>query len=162
MPNYGLTHFAHLQDCINLTCEILGNGKNDVANALLLETIATETNLGTLEDKTIGAGMGLAQFDKIPFYDIRDRTSPKLILQIKEKIGVDIRVVEWQDLRYNPLLSVLFCRLFYKLVKEEIPSNLQLRAMYWKKYYNTVHGKGTVEHYVKSVERMEEFKAKLL
>ncbi len=161
MANYGLTHFSHLQDFINVICGIVGkNGGN--ANALVLETIATETSLGTLEDKTVGAGMGLSQFDKIPFYDIRDRTSPNLILKIKSELGIDIRVVEWEHLRYNPLLSVLFCRLFYKLIKEEIPSKLELRAMYWKKYYNTKFGKGTVEHYIKSVERMEEFKAKLL
>lgn len=71
---------------------------------------------------------------------------------MKDKIitdlGVDISLVEWEHLRYNPYLSLIFTRLLYRLVKESIPSTIEERAKYWKKYYNTELGKGTPEHYL--------------
>lgn len=42
----------------------------------------------------------------------------------------------------------LFTRLFYRLIPEAILETIEGRAKYWKKYYNTVLGKGTVEHYL--------------
>ena len=61
---------------------------------------------------------------------------------------MDLSLIEWEHLRYNPYLSLIFTRLLYRFVKEPIPSTIEDRAKYWKKYYNTEAGKGTPEHYL--------------
>lgn len=147
MSNYGYINNETIKNQIDLICKCLGNGKNNTANLLLYETAKAETGLGSIEDKTIGAGIGICQFDKFPFDDLKKRS-----LTYKDKIlkdlGVDISLVEWEHLRYNSFLSLLFCRLQYKPFNEEIPIDLKDRAKYWKKYYNTESGKGTIEHYI--------------
>jgi len=47
-------------------------------------------------------------------------------------------------------LGCLLARVYYREVKEAIPMGVQEQARYWKKYYNTVAGKGKVEDYVKA------------
>ena len=73
-------------------------------------------------------------------------------MNLKDKIltdlGVDISLVEWEHLRYNPYLSLIFSRLLYRFVSEPIPLTIEERADYWKKFYNTEKGKGTPEHYL--------------
>lgn len=151
MSNYGYINETTIRSQIKLICDCLGNGKNDVAHLLLYETAKAETGLGLIEDKTIGAGIGICQFDKFPFDDLKKRS-----LTFRDKIlkdlGVDITLVEWEHLRYNSFLSLLFCRLLYKPFNEEIPKDKISRASYWKRYYNTIAGKGTVEHYMKMNE----------
>lgn len=146
---YGLTNGkAEIIRLSRLVCEVLGNGKNGTAHLLLIETCGAETNFGTFEDKTINAGMGLTQIDKLPFYDIKDRTKKHNKEKLKRAFGINIDLVEWEHLRYNPLLSLIFTRLKYKLIPDEIPENLEGRAKYWKVFYNTILGKGTEEHYL--------------
>ena len=147
MSNYGYINDDTIKNQIQLICKCLGNGKNDVAHLLLYETAKAETGLGSIEDKTIGAGIGICQFDKFPFNDLKKRS-----LTFKDKIlkdlGVDITKVDWDDLRYNIFLSLLFARLLYWLKGEPIPKTIEERASYWKLHYNTKLGKGTVEHYL--------------
>ena len=149
--NYGLTNGK--SEIIRLSrtiCSVLGNGAKNNAHELLIETAGAETDFGTFRDNSVGAGMGLTQFDKMPFYDVRDRTKEHNKEKLKRALGIDIDLVEWEHLRYNPLLSLIFTRLKYKLIPDEIPESLEGRAKYWKKYYNTELGKGTIEHYLKA------------
>jgi len=130
-------------------CQCLGNGANQTAVKLLIETAGAETGKGTIKDNTIEAGMGITQFDWIGFKDVLDRTREKDRDKILEYFDIDIDWIKWEDLRYNPLLAMIFTRLKYKLIPEAIPNALEARAKYWKKYYNTEAGKGTPEHYLK-------------
>lgn len=147
MTNYGYINDEAIKNQIQLICKCLGNGVNNTADLLLYETAKAETGLGSIKDETIGAGIGICQFDKFPFDDLKKRS-----LKYKEKIlndlGVDITLVEWEQLRYNSFLSLLFCRLQYKPFNEEIPKDKLGRASYWKRYYNTIDGKGTISHYM--------------
>ena len=43
---------------------------------------------------------------------------------------------------------MIFARLKYILIPETIPTTIEGRAKYWKKFYNSVDGKGTLDHYV--------------
>ena len=52
------------------------------------------------------------------------------------------------DLIADPKLCFIFCRLHYLLRPEEIPLSLRGRAEYWKQFYNSMAGKGTVRHYM--------------
>ena len=143
ISNYGWT--KNIKEQTKEIVEALGGGDN--AYNLILETVTVETALGKINDRTIYAGMGICQFDKVPFQRIKDKSMRfrKLILR---KLGVDIKLVQWEHLRYNTFLSLLFCRLYYIAVQDEIPATIEDRARYWKKYYNSYLGKGTPEHYL--------------
>ncbi len=143
--NYGYIGDLHYQ--AHLISQCLNPANAEHATKLLLETAAAETKLGKVNDRTVYAGMGLCQFDKRPFYNVRARAQ-KYRKKILECFGIDIDLVEWEHLRYNPFLSLLFCRLYYLLIPKPIPVTLKGRAKYWKKYYNSYLGKGTTKHYV--------------
>ncbi len=145
--NYGYVTNGLAVEMATKICDCIGHGKYETAVHMIIETAVTETGLGRLEDKTDAAGMGITQFDKIPFADVRDRCI-KLKPQIEKDLGVDITKVDWDDLRYNIFLSLLFARLLYWLKGEPIPKTIEERASYWKLHYNTKLGKGTVEHYL--------------
>jgi len=150
--NYGYVDDTLAVQMARKICHCIGPGKYNTAVHMIIETAVAETGLGRIEDKTDGAGMGITQFDKIPFSDIRDR-SIKLRPIILKELGVDISKVDWDDLRYNIFLSLLFARLLYWLKGEPIPKNIEERAAYWKLHYNTKLGKGTPEHYLMMNEK---------
>ena len=145
--NYGFIDKKHIKDKALKICDCVGHGKYGTASLMIIETAVAETGLGEIEDKTTSAGMGLTQFDAYPFEDIKKR-SMRLRPKILKDLKVDISLVEWDDLRYNDFLSLLFTRLHYWLKGDPIPETLEERAKYWKLHYNTVQGKGTVEHYL--------------
>lgn len=123
---------------------------------LIRGTISAETQDATAKDNSWLAGMGLTQFDKMPFYDVRDRALKYLkkdILKIEKEFHININEVEWEHLRYAPGLAIIFTALFYRLVPKKFPIELEEQATYWKKYYNTVHGAGTIDHYLKSYNK---------
>ena len=76
------------------------------------------------------------------------RTPMRLVKTIHMHFGYDIRKLVHTDLANDPLLSFIFCRLHYRLRPEPIPSSLRGRAEYWKQFYNSMAGKGTVKHYL--------------
>ena len=51
----------------------------------------------------------------------------------------------------TPLYGAAFARAYLLSVPESIPTTLKARAAYWKKYYNTSAGAGTVDKYLKRV-----------
>ncbi len=152
--NYGF--LGNIEEQSKLICDCLGYGKNDKAHFLLKETACAESGAGKIKDRTIKAGMGICQIDNClpyhPFDDIKKR-SLKYRDKILKDLDIDLNLVEWQHLRYNTFLSLLFCRLFYLPVNGEIPGTLKGRASYWKKHYNTEAGKGTESHYLYMVSK---------
>jgi hypothetical protein len=116
---------------------------------LQMETPCAETQLGTFPDLTNESGFGICQFDEIGFNHAKSR-SMKYQNEIYDKWGVNIDLIQLIELRYNVFLSLLFCRLFYKSIPDQIPSSREDRALYWKKHYNTYKGKGTTLHYLQS------------
>ncbi|MDR2457518.1 MAG: hypothetical protein LBD41_03455, partial [Clostridiales Family XIII bacterium] len=56
-------------------------------------------------------------------------------------------------LQFSPLKSVIFARLYYLTMPGAIPSSIQARAEYWKKYYNSVLGAGTITHYITAARK---------
>ena len=145
--NYGVINLTRINEDAQMICDCIGNGKFGTAKEMIIETAIAETGLGQIEDKTVDAGMGITQFDKLPFDDVKNR-SMKLKEKIKKELHVDISLVNWDDLRYNQFLALLFTRLHYWLKGDPIPATIEERAKYWKLHYNTVQGKGTPEHYL--------------
>ena len=150
---YGLGQQSDLTAMVERVCACLGYGLNKTAPQLLLETMAQETRLGAYKDPTpYGAGRGICQFDLIAFKDVQERTGALDAKAIQAEFAIDIKKTRHDQLDYSPLLSLIFCRLFYKLVKAPIPADLEGRAAYWKRYYNTVAGKGTAHEYIESAK----------
>lgn len=135
-------------------CDVLGHGSKGGAVTMLLETAAQETHLGRYRDPTPdGAGRGLCQCDPIGFQDVLARARDVDVYAVQKYFGIDLRNTEHRHLDVSPLLAFVVCRLFYKLIPEPFPTNLPGRAAYWKKYYNTRAGKGSVGEYIENVKR---------
>ena len=150
MLHYGLVNEKEFYLIVDEIVEVLGNGKNESVADLLIETARAETMLGKAEDRTpLMYGVGIMQFDEIGFNDVKERSAKHRDL-IKNNLNIDINLVKFEWLAYNPFLSVLWARLKYKLIPEEVPSDIYARAKYWKRYYNTFKGKGTITHYLKN------------
>lgn len=71
---------------------------------------------------------------------------------IKAKLGIDWTKTSWQDLQ-KPLYSGLAARLYLAKFPARIPPDLASQARYWKTYYNTSAGKGTVVKFINDVKR---------
>ena len=148
---YGLVSRSHLDDHIEKVVGVLGGG--EPAKRLLKETAASETDYGLAIDKSWNVGVGIMQFDPIGFEDVKERISPHFKDIVQREFGVIVYRTDLSDLRHSPLLSVIFARLKYKLVPSAIPNSIQGRAHYWKRWYNSYAGAGTIEHYLDSAER---------
>jgi len=131
-------------------CMVLGSGANKVAEVFLCEIAAQETHSGTLRDRhATSMGTGLNQIERISFDNIMARTRDEVWDTIRFHFGIE-RNLNYEMLAYSPLLSMIFARLHLRLIPEEIPADIEGRAAYWKKYYNTEAGAGTVEDYLKN------------
>ena len=75
--------------------------------------------------------------------------------EIRIRFEIDWMTVTWEDL-LKPLYSGLASRIFLADKPDAIPDDLQGQAEYWKKFYNTPAGKGTVEHFFKLVRELED------
>lgn len=151
---YGVTRPQQVIELARDVCDVLGHGKGDAAVSLLIETAAQETHLGALRDRhNHKLGVGLCQFDEIGFVDVRNRTPERHATSIMRDFGIDVRAIEHRELAHSPLLSLVFCRLKYKLIAEAIPQTVEGRGGYWKKYYNSELGAGTAEEYIETAHR---------
>ena len=54
----------------------------------------------------------------------------KLREKIYKELKVDIHLIQWDDLRYNSYLALLFTRMFYLLKDDPIPKTIEERAAY--------------------------------
>ena len=80
---------------------------------------------------------------------------PKLMKKCAEASYVDIK--HWQDfdekkwaeiLEKNIAAGIVHARLKYWRVPKRLPSSVEGKANYWKKYYNSEQGAGDPEHFV--------------
>lgn len=120
------------------------------ATTLLLETACAETLMGNLKDPTPNsAGTGITQVDEGTFNWLKRKYESKQVADaIKGILNIDLASVKYNELATNNVLAFLFCRLRYMTVVAPIPDTLAGRAAYWKEYYNTKEGAGTVQEYI--------------
>ncbi len=96
-----------------------------------------------------GPALGYWQMEPATFYDIVDNFleyKPAIKAKIMEISGVSD--FSANDLVENDVLAICMCRVHYFRVKEKLPTSLDGMARYWKKYYNTIKGKGTPQEFV--------------
>ena len=149
---YGLRDKAHLVSCVEKAIRVFGGGYK--ANAILKETSAAESHCGTYPDRhETTLGVGVTQFDEIGLKDLIMRTRKKDRRKLSQYYNIDLDLVRLADLAYNPELAFALTRLKYKLRPEPIPSTLDGRAWYWKKFYNSVYGDGTPAGYIEKSQK---------
>ena len=127
---------------------------------LLLGTAALETNLGTyLVQKDIGirGGLGIYQCESKTYNDIWDNyvlNSIPLRAKIKTYCGYDSKPFPVR-LITDLSLATIITRLYYFRIKAPLPAANDTAGLaeYWKKWYNTEMGSGTVEQFIENYNR---------
>jgi hypothetical protein len=119
------------------------------AEELLLGTCAQESHMGTWIDQTTpgpGPAYGIFQMEKATHNDLL-----KNFLKYKPALGASllryVTYTEAEEMVGNLYYAAAMCRIHYFRSPGKIPHTLSEQAAYWKKYYNTVLGKGTVREY---------------
>lgn len=148
--HYNLKSIPEAKDIVRRVVKALGGG--EAVYSIMIEISCAETLCGTYPDSHPNKwGVGLCQHDQINIDDIQLEGEQRHFDIVKKEFGYDIPTIQLKDLAKDPLLSFICCRLSLKRIPEAIPDDLIGRAHYWKEYYNTTAGDGTVEHYLESV-----------
>jgi hypothetical protein len=134
-------------------CQRIGLWSQSAEN-IVLGTGLTESGYAYL-DQTIGGpgpGFGFWQMEKATHDDLWTNYLPgqpgalrDTLLQMAGHFPLKFPPV--QVLHWNLLYAAAMCRIHYKRVRELLPAAGDYVAMaaYWKRWYNTPAGKGTVE-----------------
>jgi hypothetical protein len=68
---------------------------------------------------------------------------------VKLSYFVDPKEEDWDFiLETNIAAQIAMCRLHYRRIPKPLPSSAEGQAEYWKKYYNSMAGRGTVEDFL--------------
>ena len=124
------------------------------AQELLLGTAIQESGLRYLHQLGDGPALGLFQMEPATHDDIWENYlayRATLAQKIPGTGGSAIRrkAVEMVG---NLWYAAGMCRVHYLRAPEPLPEagDLEGQAAYWKKWYNTAQGAGTVEHYIRN------------
>ena len=147
-------NIRQLRDLIFETMEYCGMVISDSAVNLLVGTICQESNCGEYLKQIKGPACGICQIEPNTAKDIINNYILKranLFTSYSRLYNKNLTLE--QNLCYNLMFSIFMCRVFYLRFAEKIPDTLEGQAKYWKKYYNTSKGKGTVEQYITNYRR---------
>ncbi len=117
------------------------------AEELLMMTAAVESNMGEyLYQKGAGNARGIWQMEPSTEQDIKDNYlvyHPTLMKRVMEYQSL----YQDEEMVYNLAYQIAMARVHYLRVKTKLPeaTDLQGLAEYWKLYYNSYKGKGTVD-----------------
>jgi len=114
------------------------------AEELLMLTAAAESQLGTYIRQVKGPALGVFQMEPATTEDIFDRYLSKRPDLLTRVLSFASPQDEAFDMKYNLGYQTAMCRVFYYRIPKKLPETLPELAGYWKQYYNTHLGKGTV------------------
>jgi hypothetical protein len=133
----------------------------NAAVKLLLGTAAQESKLGqylrqigTTGDK---GGFGLYQMELATHWDIFNNflLYKKKYNLILAALNINIYPLRAKDnLICNMFYSTAMARIHYIRAPEPIPDSIEEIAAYWKKYYNTSKGKGTIQEFINNFNKL--------
>ncbi len=145
---------SNLRDyVINPTLKYLGdNFYSKSAVNLLLGTAAAESNLGEyLHQLNGGPALGIYQMEPRTHCDIYMNY---LLYHHELRYKINKLLVSVFNKRKNLIFNLAYAtaisRVHYYRVSESLPEHDDIDGLanYWKKYYNTEKGKGTVEKFI--------------
>ena len=139
----------------NLVNSVLNQLKPEIkysihAENLILGTAAQESAYGKYTVQ-IGGGpaRGKFQMEKATHDDIW-----KNFLKYKPRLAKLVLSISgltepyFNSLEKNDIYACAMCRVHYFRVKEPIPTTINGYAYYWKQFYNTPEGKGTISEFI--------------
>ena len=128
-----------------------GIRKTREAVALIYETGNAETGYRNLVQMGGGPAVSFFQLEPATIQDIFNNYVEyrQPLLEVLIEIGLDPMNLEF-CVKTNIAIAICMCRFHYRRVPSAIPKTKEQRAIYWKEYYNTNLGKGTIDHFLKA------------
>jgi hypothetical protein len=135
---------------------------SESATNLLLGTAAVETELGKYLHQINGPALGVYQPEPnnpksghdlvINWLTKRKSTLFDKVWSLRSQ---NPSISTEEELRFNLYYQTAIARCLYYAVPKPLPKANDIKglAIYWKKYYNTFRGKGTVEKFVNAYNR---------
>lgn len=126
------------------------------AETLLLSTAAVESHMGTYIKQVGGPALGVYQMEPITHDDIVENyLAYRQPIRERLMYAFGLTNFEPERLLYDLRYATVMGRLHYLRVREALPThdNIGAMALYWKQYYNTQLGAGTVAKFVEAYER---------
>lgn len=121
------------------------------AEQLLLGTACKESECGRwLKQLGNGPAVGIYQMEPATHDDIWRNYLPGRAIKYKISDFAFNAGLDADEMLGNLFYATAMCRVHYLRVPEAIPIGLRKQAEYWKKYYNTETGLGTIDEYVKA------------
>ena len=136
------------------TLEAIG-AHGAAAENLVLGTALQESNLHYLRQLNDGPARGIYQMEPATHDDIWDNY---LEYRPEPRSRIEAFLAPNQDrvsqLIWNLGYATAMCRVHYQRVSEALPAadDIPALAAYWKEYYNTPLGRGTVDEFVDKFE----------
>jgi len=151
----------HLQKYIIEPVLIHLNKRSDAAIQLLLGTAAVESNLFRIRQigyqlDSLNGAYGLWQMELFTYDSLfNDYLNYRAALKTKVLSFYDKNCSVPQNLINNHFYACAMARVKYLTVPERLPkfNDIEAMAVYWKKYYNTEEGKGTVIKFIENYKK---------
>jgi Mu-like prophage major head subunit gpT len=130
------------------------------AENLVIGTGLHESRMRYVDQLTVGPGpaYGFWQMERLTYEDLW-KTYVPVIEGLKTKLldlaGFDeLAFPPVTELHGNLFFASTMCRVFYRRISAALPAadDALAQAKYWKRYYNTYVGKGTVEQALPAFE----------
>ena len=140
-----------IEDVLKRMEEDMNIPYSEDAAKLIFETGMTESGYRHLEQMGGGPAVSFFQMEEATINSMFDNwiTYRKPAVACLYRLGLVERHMVFCVMS-NIALAVAFCRIYYWRKPGSIPSDIEGRAKYWKKHYNTAGGKGSFEHYMDS------------
>lgn len=123
------------------------------AENLVMGTAAQESRLNYVHQLGSGPAKGLWQVEPATYADYLRylSTRPTLRRLILKQVGY-LTLPPVERVVSDLSLAAIMCRIHYRRVSAPLPdaNDVDGMARYWKKYYNTHLGAGTVEQFVRN------------
>jgi hypothetical protein len=133
------------------------------ARALLLRTASQESGCGQwLKQRDGGPAVGIYQMEPATHHDLLEHLNETRVYQARNLLlragGKYTGMTDDESMAGNLYYATAMCRLQYWRFPEPLPrvEDVEGQARYWKKYYNTIKGKGTVSEFIENAERVED------
>ncbi len=149
--NPGIKKDDLLNQVIRPVLESLGMGGESAEN-LLLGTAAHESLMGHYLKQECGPALGIYQVEPNTHADIYNNylCYHPVIKERVERFSMNTSILGREvEIIGNLQYATVITRVIYYRVAEKLPDadDLDGLAKYWKKYYNTELGKGTIEDF---------------
>ena len=155
-------YVPHLRDEIIIPALKTYDLYSEAAVNLLLGTCAQESRMGYYLKQIKGPALGIYQMEPATELDVFDNVASRY--ENRKFKWDNFSIIDnfhdpHKDVFKDKLISsldyaTLICRLQYWRFPEALPKadDIEGLAKYWKKYYNTVRGKGHVDDFIKAFE----------